>query len=269
MERIIRGEDVRDQERFSGKTAFCAYSMAVKKGHGECGDSAFVYADDEKVIAAVFDGVSGEPGAALASSDAAGAMLDYLRKLHEADEEAIKEAFAKAHLAIRLGATTATLLFLRKDGSFIIAAIGDSPLYGINKKGDVSLELPLARAVGDGDSVMKFFYFRNLVTSVLGSPGDLNIHMRRGRLEKGELLILASDGLSDNLEVKVRDGFVTDSSGRDDLKALVGRKKGPASITDGLLAELEKRIPAGKNENKETILMPKEDDIAIIVVKRL
>lgn len=269
MEKIIRGEDVRNPEHFTGKTAFCAYSMVIRKGHGECGDSAFVYADDGKVVAAVFDGVSGEPGAALASSDAACATLDYLKKLPQADEDAIKETFTKAHLAIRFGATTAALLFIKEDGSFTIASIGDSPIYSINGKGKLSLELPLARAVGDGDSILKFFYYRNLVTSVLGSPGELNLSIRQGKLKKGELFILASDGLSDNLFVKTKGGFVTDSSGEEDLKALVNRKKSPEAIVGRLLSELEKRISKGKVERKGAILVPKEDDIAIIVVKWL
>ncbi len=271
MERLISGEDVTGTEETSGRNAYCSFYALVRKGHGECGDSAFIYADKDKSVFAVFDGVSGEPGAAMASSDAARAMLGYLKSLESAGEAEMQEAFTKGHLAIRLGATTASVLFLKRDGSFIIAAIGDSPVYGFSAGGSVSVELPLARAVADGDSIMKFFYYRNLVTSVLGSPGELNLHMRKGKLGPGEMLIMASDGLSDNLKVKVKDGYVVDSSGRDDLKALValsGNSASAPAIARKIAGELEARVASGKLEEKGTVMVPKEDDISIIVVRK-
>ncbi|MEW6036162.1 MAG: protein phosphatase 2C domain-containing protein [Candidatus Micrarchaeota archaeon] len=269
MEKLIKGSEVADSDEGGGKTAFAEFFMAVKKGHGECGDSAFVYSDAEKVVAAVFDGVSGEPGASFASSDAAEAALEYLKGLASAGDKEMQEALSRAHLNIKLGSTTAALLFLSRDGSFVIAGIGDSPIYGISK-GEVSLELPLARAVGDGDSILKFFYFRNIVTAVLGGPADsLDVGIRKGKLKKGEVLILASDGLSDNLFIKVDGGFIAESSGKEDLEGLIAKRRGPRELVKLLMGEIARRLEAGKTERKGGVLVPKEDDIAIVALRKL
>jgi serine/threonine protein phosphatase PrpC len=269
MEKLICGSDVKTPIEYSGKSKFCEFSMYVKKGHYECGDSAFIYGDGKKFMAAVLDGVSGEPGAAFASSDAAAAILNHLKDLDSINETELKEAFTKAHLAIRLGSTTVTILILEKNGKFILASIGDSPAYGIDKKGILNLELPLARSVGDKDSVLKFFYFRNVITTSLGGASDINIQIKSGNLEKGEIIILASDCLSDNLYVEVKDGYVTESSGKRDLKALISKKKNLHAIVTTLTKEIEKRVAHGQRvETKDTILVPKEDDLAIIVIRQ-
>ena len=268
MEKLIKGRDVTDQESSSGKSSFCQFSVTVKKGHPECGDSAFVFSDDKKLIIGIFDGVSGEPGAEEASSDAAEAALDYLKGLDKAGEKEIKEALSRAHLAINISSTTASLLFLRKDGSFIVAAIGDSPIYGVDSKGKLGLEVPLARTVKDNDSILKYFAFRNYITAALGGPAELlEVSIRSGKLKKGEMFIIASDGLSDNLFVKVKEGYVTDSSGIDDLQSLIRKKNVPSAMVKTLMAEIEKRLSTGRIEKKNSSLVPKEDDIAIAVVK--
>jgi serine/threonine protein phosphatase PrpC len=267
MEKLIK--KVKAQKGASGKNPFSEFSMMVRKGHSECGDSAFIFSDDKKLVVGIFDGVSGDPGAEVASSDAAEATLKYLKGLDKAKEKDMKEALSKAHLAIKIGSTTGLILFLERDGSFIVASIGDSPVYSITE-GKASLELPLARAVKDGDAILKFFAFRNLINAALGGPAEyLNVSIRSGKLKKGEMFILASDGLMDNLFVEVKGGYVTDSSGSADLGSLIRRKKTPAAIVKLLMETIEKRIKVGKVEKKGRVLHPKDDDIAIAVVKRL
>ncbi len=268
MEKLIAGTKVATSGTCSGSTGFCDFSVTVKKGHEECGDSAFAYCDDKKAVIGIFDGVSGEPAAALASSAAASAALKHLKALDRCDEKQMREAFMQAQLAVTTGYTTAIILFVGKDGSFLVAGVGDSPAYGISAKGVISLEIPLARMTNDKDSIFKFFYFRNIVTSVLGPSGqDVPIRMRSGKLKKGEVLLLASDGLSDNLWVKVHNGYVKDSSGIDDLKKLIGKEHLPPKIVRLLLDETSKRIKAGKKEKKGLMLVPKEDDIAIAALR--
>jgi hypothetical protein len=269
MEKLIRGSDVADSVSAEGKTPFCEFVVIVKKGHAECGDSAFAYTDSDKFIAAVLDGVSGEPGAPMASADAASAILEHLKSVSAPSEPAIKEALTKAHLAIRIGATTATLLHMSKDGSFIVASIGDSPAYGMDEKGKLSLEIPVSRVVKDNDSILKYFYYRNYVTSVLGAQNDLDLRIRSGKLKKGEVLILASDGVSDNLFVKVKKGYVADSSGIDDLGRIIGKLRSPKAINGRLMSVVEARIGGGKIEEPGRMLVPKEDDIAIVAVRRI
>jgi serine/threonine protein phosphatase PrpC len=268
MEKLFAGTKITTSATCTAGTGFCDFSLTVKKGHDECGDSAFAYCDDGKVVIGIFDGVSGEPGAASASSAAAAAALAFLKKLARCDEKQMHAALMEAQLALTGGYTTATILFLQKDGSFLIAGVGDSPAYGISAKGAVSLEIPQARPTADDDSIFKFFYFRNLVTSVLGPHGkDVPIQMRKGKLKKGDMILLASDGLSDNLWVKVHDGYVKDGSGTDDLKSLVGRECEPEKMVSLLLKEVAKRIAVGRIEKKGLMLVPKEDDIAIAALR--
>lgn len=267
MERLMPGTRIKTSASVSGSSSFCEFFILVKKGHEECGDSAFAFCDEQKAVLGVFDGVSGEAGAASASSRAAEAALGYLKKLDKCSEEKMREAIALAGDAIEIGFTTALVLFVERNGSFVICSVGDSPAYGI-AKGKVELELPLARAVADKDSIFKFLHFRNLVTSILGpGGGEAKLHLRKGKLRRDEMFILASDGLSDNLWLKIKEGYVTDSSGSDDLKALVGKEKNPEKITKKLSSEIAKRIKAGRKEAKGALLEPKKDDIAIAVIR--
>lgn len=269
FEKLICGSELEGRAEAGGKTAFCEFFALVRKGHSECGDSAFVFADKDRIVAAVLDGVSGEPGAAMASSDAAKAILECLKTVKEPGESAVKEAMAKAHLAIRIGYTTATILHMSRDGKFIVASLGDSPAFSIDKAGKVALELKMARAVGDGDSILKFFHFRNMVTSVLGSQTPLEISMRGGTLKGGEVLILASDGLSDNLYLEVKEGYVSDSSGTKDLSRIIGKLRSPGAIVKKLLKTTETRVRGERCEEPGRVLVPKVDDIAIIAVRRI
>ncbi|NYZ74610.1 SpoIIE family protein phosphatase [Candidatus Micrarchaeota archaeon] len=270
MEKLILGTGVKGSKSAAGKNQFCDFAITVKKGHEECGDSGFAYDDGQKLIIAVLDGVSGEPGAAAASSEAAIALLNFLKKHDKINGTVMKEAFAHAQENVTSGFTTAAALFLQKNGSFMIASVGDSPIYGIEKPGELSLELPISRPVGDKDSILKFFTLRNLVTSVLGPSGtDVHINMASGTFSKGQVLILASDGLTDNLYMATSEGYLTDSSGKADLMALIGKEKKPAAIAKKLMAEVAKRLKAGRKEKENGVLVPKQDDIAIAVVRRL
>jgi len=179
----------------------------------------------------------------------------------------MKGAMAKANGAIRSGFTTAALAFVRKDGSFIVAGVGDSPIYSIGAKG-VDVELPIGRPVGDTHSILKFLALRNLVTSVLGnSGGDINMHVRSGKMGKGETLLLASDGLSDNLYFKVNEGYVSDTAGSADLAALIARMRNPETMVKTLAKQVAARLAKGKVEEKTRWLVPKQDDLALAAIR--
>jgi serine/threonine protein phosphatase PrpC len=267
--KLLLGNKIKDSQEYSAKSKLCEVFALVKKGHEECGDSAFVFCNDEKAIVAVFDGVSGEAGAASASSVAAKAILNSLKE-KKPTQVAIKEAILEAQGKIKHGLTTAAIMIVDKKGNFIVAGVGDSPIYGINAKGEIDLEIPLGRPVGDKNSILKFFHFRSLVTSVLGPSGsNIELNMRKGQLKKGEMMILASDGLIDNLYVTVHKGYLVDSSGKADLKKLLSSLKKPETIVRKLANVIKYRIQKGKVEKKGTVLVPKVDDIAIIALRWL
>ena len=267
MEKVIRGLSVKDSKNFSSDAGFCEISMLVKRGHEECGDSAFLYIDDKKAIIAIFDGVSGESGAAAASSQAAEIILDSLKSLDKADDKSIAAALSSANDGIKFGYTTAAVLFVQKDGSFKIGSIGDSAIFSM-RGAVVSLEIPLGRVVKDKDSILKFFHYRNLVTAVLGPSGmEINASLKSGKLKKNDILILASDALCDNLYVKTFEGYQTDSSGTDDLRSMIGKLRDPKKIVDKITSEIASRIKIGKIQFPDRMLVPKEDDLSIVVLK--
>lgn len=282
IERVLDGSKITDSESFSFKEAPFSVSVLVKRGHEECGDSAFSYCDKDKLIIGVFDGVSGEPGASIASSDAARSILASLKSKNKASENDMLEALSKADCEIKKGYTTALVLFIeRTSGEFVIASIGDSVAYTRDKKGDVALELPISRVVRNGDSVMRFLTYRNLVTSVLGKgnanneaqvPGisseSPDVSICSGKMGTGDFFILASDALPDNLFIKVDDGIVKDSSGNDDLESLIEGEADSKKIVMKLEATVKMRIDQGRFERKNEFLVPKEDDLTIAVVSR-
>ncbi|MBD3210299.1 SpoIIE family protein phosphatase [Candidatus Micrarchaeota archaeon] len=268
MEKLMLGKDIKKEVTFGCKSSLGECFSLVRRGHETCGDSAFIFLDDEKGIFGVFDGVSGEEGAETASSDAAIAALDVLKKYKKADAKAVSKALRTAGRAVTKGCTTAALCFVAKDGSTIVASVGDSPVYGITREKDIVLELPLGRVVKKSNSVLKFFYFRNIVTSVLGPSGsEMHVHTRAGRLKKGEMIMLASDCLNDNLFVKVQEGYVVDATGTDDLKNIVGRLRKPRSILEKISENIKKRIREGRKERKGEVLIPKNDDLALIAFR--
>lgn len=276
-ERILEGSSITGSRSLSLECPPYAISVIVKKGHDECGDSALVYHDRSKIILAVFDGVSGEPGASRASGDAARSILSSLKGVDDVDEGSILSALQKADTDVRFGFTTALVLSVKREsGEFLISGIGDSPAYSRDSKGVVSLELPLSRVVQDNDSIMRFFSYRNIVSSVIGQgrsskigerPGG-DVLIRSGTLSEGDAIILASDALTDNLYVEVKDGFVTDSSGTRDLQGILGKENDPERIVARLVSEIQKRIEGGRVDKEGAVLIPKKDDLSIAVITR-
>ncbi|MBI5046584.1 protein phosphatase 2C domain-containing protein [Candidatus Micrarchaeota archaeon] len=274
FEKISSGIEIQESQFESGGSSFCTFSTFVKSGHTTCGDSAFVYYDSKKAIFGVFDGVSADPDGAIASACAARFFLDELKHIDRINERSLESSFHSVHSKIEKGNTTAVILIIQNNGSFVIGSVGDSVAYGINKEGKIELELPIARAVGDGDSVFKYFQFRNILTSVLGPISGLQkdpheLHIRKGKLQKNELFILASDGLSDNLFLRLKDGYIVDSSGSADLAELIGTQRDPEKITKIISSSVSARLSTGRVEKSNLLLVPKQDDVSIVVVKML
>lgn len=263
---LIKGSEVKDEQTVTSQLTFCDFCVSVKKGNSECGDSAFVYYDKNKLIAGVFDGVSGEPDAALASSVAAANILESLRAHDHATEKLLEDALVHSHTKIKKGFTTGSIVFLEKDGTVTIAGVGDSPIYTIT--GDsIYSELHLARVVRNGDSILKFLSSRHMITSFIGpSNNDIIVCTKSGKLAKDEKLIIATDGLLDNLYVGVHDGYITDSLGLVDLKNILPKEGSSENIVRSLMVDITKRISAGKIEHKDRLLHPKDDDISIICI---
>jgi serine/threonine protein phosphatase PrpC len=212
--------------------------------------------------------VSGKPGAEAASSIATIAILNHLKKRDKLTTVDLQDALIHGHNNIIIGSTTALVVVIEKNGRFISASVGDSALYSIDKSKNLKLQIEPMRAVGKGSAIFRFMMLRNLVGSVLGTQGDLDIYLKDGKLDPGESLLLMTDGISDNLKIKTKEGNVTDCSGKDDLKNIIGKQSEIKKIISNIRKEIWKRIEDKvevKEENESLLIKP--DDFAIIGIK--
>jgi len=264
----LLGMEIKKEKAGSISVPFADISYLVRRMHDACGDSAFIHADKKKVIIAVFDGVSGEQGAEQASSVAAIAILNHLKDIDSPSKDDLQEAMVQGHSHITNGYTTALVVIVEKNGRFSSASVGDSALYSIDKAGMIKLELLPKRIVGEGSSIFRFMAFRNIVGSVLGAPGDMEIFFKEGMLDAGDLLLMATDGITDNLKFDVEEGKVKDCSGERDLKEIIGEKNEAKAIIKTIEEEIMRRIEnkVQINEAKESLII-KRDDLAIICLK--
>jgi len=261
----LLGNGIGDEEKGSFSEGFVDVAYVVRKGHAVCGDSAFAYVDDRKAVVAVFDGVSGEPGAEEASSIAALAMLNHLKGIDSPTRNDLQESLVNAHANVIVGYTTATIAVVEKGGRFICASVGDSTIYSLGKNNRMKLELEPMRTVGKGTQADEFIFQRMVVPSALGLDADMQILMREGKLGDGDILLVMTDAVMDNLRIKLKAGKVADISGLEDLKLIIGDASGTAAIVNRVRDEIVRRMKARFDIREEgSMLVSKLDDLAIV-----
>jgi len=209
--------------------------------------------------------VSGEPGAEVASSVAAVAILNHLKKIEKIKPIDLQDALIHAHSNIIMGTTTALIVVIERSGSFMCASVGDSAMYSIDKDGKVATQIEQMRVVGPGSSIFRFMMLRNVVGSVLGTEGDLQIYFKQGTLDPGESLLLLSDGITDNLVIKTQEGNVSDCTGVEDLKSIIGHDREIGKIVTRIRKEIWRRMEDKVElKEKDKSLLIKPDDFAMI-----
>ena len=193
-------------------TLYSAVSPA-KSGENEDTAAVFPYGPDA-VVLAVADGAGGMPGGRRASRLAIGTLAESLRDAHAKGlklRTAVLNAMEAANLAIlqhsRGSATTLTVVSVegRQARSF---HVGDSAAFITGQRTAVKLETvahsPVGFAVAAGFlSELEGIHHaeRNVVSNFLGTP-DMIIEIGAPiRLAKYDSILLASDGLTDNLHV--------------------------------------------------------------------
>lgn len=263
----LLGKDIKTEKKGDAECEYAQIAYDVRRMHDVCGDSALIYMDEKKIILAVLDGVSGEQGAEQASSIAAIAILNYLREKDRITKEDLQDALTGAHSHIVYGFTTALVVAIKPDGSFLSASIGDSTFYSLGRNSELDLVMDVMRMVGVGSPVFRFALFRNNVTSVLGLDADLEIYFKDGMLEPGDTLILVTDGILDNLKFQTEDNKVKSCSGTEDMKEIIGKKHEAKAIVRNIRSEILKRMknPAEIKEGNQSLII-KPDDFAIIAI---
>lgn len=201
-----------------------------------------VYSSVESGVFVVADGMGGHAAGEVASAIASETIGDSACRECETLEgmaEQLVGAFLAAGREIERQAdedparsgmgTTATVLRLRREGSFVIAHIGDSRAYRmrdgrlervtrdhswVQEQVDRGLISP-EQAVGHPQS--------NIITRALGTDPSPTPDLYRGDLRAGDLFLLATDGLTDMIsEERIAEVLGADAPLDERAGALVG-----------------------------------------------
>ena len=173
-------------------------SNSVGPFHKENQDSYLV--DSQNLLVAVADGVGGYAGAKEASSFAIEHLRNSVSTISDEKSlakclEEIQEGILRMSKRMRfanMGTTIAVSKIIVSTQSFLIANVGDSPvlvlrgesLFPVYEDDSFRAEHPLSMYG---------------ITQYLGLDHPLEIHTRELKYEKGNVLLLCSDGVTDNL----------------------------------------------------------------------
>lgn len=224
------------------------WSSATRSDVGRVRDTNedSVFSSPEAGVFVVADGMGGHAAGEVASAIASRTIGDTACRpcrSVEAQSSQLVEAFLAAGREIsrqveedpsRSGmGTTATVLRLRPEGSFIIAHIGDSRAYlrrddelrrvthdhsWVQEQVDRGLISP-EQAVGHPQS--------NIITRALGTDPSPTPDLYPGRLRGGDLFLLATDGLTDMLREEEIDALLADGGSLEAMaEALVDAANG-------------------------------------------
>lgn len=180
----------------------------------------FVYASDQSVgnlsnMLIVADGMGGHNAGDLASRYTVESMVDYIENspekrpipllsasIHHANELVIEKA--KTDRALE-GMGTTVVAATMKDGYLYVANVGDSRLYLIDHEieqitRDHSLVEEMIRVGELARKDARSHPDRNIITRAIGVRAPVKIDFFDVKLEKGDKILLCSDGLTNMVE---------------------------------------------------------------------
>jgi protein phosphatase len=223
-------------------------------------EDSYALVEDEGLFV-VADGMGGHGNGDIASRIAVAAVLEEYKR-HPAEgagelavAEKLQSAFAHAHEQIRVagdqdgslrGMGTTVIAVVVDGRSAVIGHVGDSRAYVL--RGNTLTQLTedhswVYEQVAAGylsAAQAREHPFKSVVTRALGGEQDVEVDLRRVRLQPGDLLILCSDGLTTMLtdeeiaEVLTGAGDIDEKSER--LVAAANDSGGADNITVVLLA---------------------------------
>lgn len=222
-------------------------------------DSYYMPAEGES-FCCVADGMGGHNAGEVASAIAVETIANRLRDKRLAPHERLRRAVHAANSAIHdkaqenagmsgMGTTITALLV--EDGEAHIAHVGDSRCYLMRNRALMQLtsdhtlveELLLQGAITPAEA--KNHPNRNVITRALGTEVSVKVDLLRVRVEKGDMFLICSDGLT---------GPVSD---REMLEILTSRMKRENKVS----ALVEKAIDNGGHDNITALLVTVEEDL--------
>lgn len=192
----------------------------------------YVLVDEEGGIFILADGMGGGPGGEVASSLAATAAYEVLKRLvggHGAGEgrgRILADAVAAAHSAVfkrtladpsLAGMGTTLELVVVEGGEVSLCHVGDSRIY-LLRKGElrqITTDDNYAAVLAASGEISPDRIpptFRHILTQVVGASDELIPEIRRFGVEGGDFILMCSDGLNEALpdgtirEIMLRNG---------------------------------------------------------------
>ena len=241
-----------------------------------------VICDPPNGVAAVFDGIGGEAGGEMAARAACGAMAMALGHLPpredlEGRRRWLASSVAAGQAAISMSkrlngdfagqGTTAIAAVLTTD-KVLTTCVGDSRAYRVrggtlesiaDEHEDIVPRPAIAEALDRVRSVSDFegapkdlswaFSYRNIVSAELGSSA-VRPSVREHDLEPGDLILVVSDGVHDNLAHQEIEAVVAESAGGT-----------PQALASALVARAHQRA------QDRAHLRSKDDDVTCAVLQ--
>ena len=163
----------------------------------------------------VADGMGGHNAGDYASKHTIGTIVDEIEKSKDTNvvrilEKAIKSA--NHHIRIKSleneglsGMGTTVVAATVMDDKLCVANVGDSRLYVINKQikqitVDHSLVEEMVRMGGIKREQARSHPDKNIITRAIGAEDELEIDFFQVKLEKGDFILMCSDGLTNMIE---------------------------------------------------------------------
>ena len=179
-------------------------------------------------------------------------LTDAIQKSHEAILDAVENGIGKK------GMGTTVIALQIQNTEYQVAWVGDSRAYlwdGVELK-QISKDQSLVQMLVDTGKITEeeamFHPQKNIIYQNLGAGdiGELNIGLSKGRLKRGQKILLCSDGLSDEIT-------------RDEIKEVVAAGGSDQQIADNLV----KRVLETEAHDNITVILvtapndaPDEDD---------
>ena len=188
----------------------------------------------------VADGMGGHQAGDFASRYAVETLLDYIKKakpdnlirvLDRAIRYANKKVYEKAHADEELrGMGTTIVAAYIEDGQLFVANVGDSRLYvldsGINQvTEDHSYVADLMRAGQLTPEQARVHPQKNIITRAIGAVDDVKVDFFEMDLQKGDKILMCTDGLSNMVEDDVLYDIVVNTYIEDVADELINEAK--------------------------------------------
>ena len=175
---------------------------------------------DNAVFAVVCDGMGGANAGNVASENAVRHISEYIIRSYRDSmdiselEKTVRNAVTSANIELYdmsaseqslSGMGTTAIIALIKDGESVIANVGDSRIYLVNENikqltRDHSVVQSLIESGKITPEYAKYHPRKNVITRAIGAEGSVTADSSVIRLNRGDSLLLCTDGLSNYLD---------------------------------------------------------------------